>query len=58
MNKEIQQVVNWTSTGWGAVWSSCLWVWNHDVSWWVSLLTIVALLGTIKNQWFPKGKAE
>ncbi|UIY60086.1 hypothetical protein [Burkholderia cepacia] len=50
--------MSWISTGWGAVWSSCLWMWNHDVSWWVSLLTIVALLGTIKNQWFPKGKAE
>ncbi|HDR9497584.1 TPA: hypothetical protein QDC06_000786 [Burkholderia cepacia] len=54
MNKELQQFMSWISTVWGAVWSGCLWVSNHDVSWWVSLLTIVALLGTIKNQWWPR----
>lgn len=59
MNKEIQQLMNWIATGWGAVWSGCLWIGDHNLSWWVSLLTIIALLGTIKNQWFPRGgKAE
>jgi hypothetical protein len=54
MNKDIQQLTNWLATGWGAAWSGWLWLDSHSISWWTSVLTIVALLGTIKGQWFPR----
>jgi hypothetical protein len=58
MNKELQQFMNWLATGWGAIWSSCLWLGDHPLSWWVSVLTLIALLGTIRNQWFPRKEKE
>ncbi|WP_412021547.1 hypothetical protein [Burkholderia cepacia] len=58
MQKDLQQLTNWLATAWGAVWSGCLWVGNHNLSWWVSLLTIIALLGSIKNQWFPRKERD
>ncbi|MBB2928400.1 hypothetical protein [Paraburkholderia silvatlantica] len=59
MQKELQQMTNWLATGWGAIWSGWLSLGDHPLSWWVSVLTLITLLGTIKNQWFPrKGKAE
>ncbi len=59
MNKNIHQGLGWITSAWGSAWSGALWVTDRPLTWWVSALTIIALLGTIKNQWFPrKGDAQ
>jgi hypothetical protein len=58
MNKEFQQMLGWIVTLWGGVWGSVSTVLDRPLSWWVSVLTIIALIGNIRNQWSRRRGVE